>query len=447
MASRFMLAAVALTVGSLAHAAEPAFWRLDTRTEEELRAELAKVPEVRPISVELPDSGGGSRMAFVPTNRVKGLPFVCDSRCRLNKFDADALRTVSQRVRKHMENCADGSCVNGDRLRAAVLGDTALASPDAVPALVQMLQAEPAPVRSLLVGALAQIEGQRATEALAMRAMTDPSPAVRQQACKALRARGCKSCRHLLLAGLRYPWAPVRAHAAEALVALGDKEAVPDMVALLDAPEASIKTVAKDKPPALRQLVRVNHLMNCKMCHAAGSKAISDNPVPGAVPKPSKPLPPPIRAGEYYLKGDDFVRADVTFLRQDFSVTQKVPQHGVWPAEQRFDYMVRLAPLPRDLGKFTSRDFWENSKFIASKNRDLREFYTARTRDGMPEFAHLETLRALKQITGKDHQPSEWKKYVPTKTVSVKQPVSQDWVQFLGDRDAEALENSVIIAK
>ena len=63
------------------------------------------------------------------------------------------------------------------------------------------------------------------------------------------------------------------AHAAEALVALGDKEAVPDMVALLDAPEASIKTVAKDKPPALRQLVRVNHLMNCKTCHpAVGTK-------------------------------------------------------------------------------------------------------------------------------------------------------------------------------
>jgi hypothetical protein len=346
-----------------------------------------------------------------------------------------------------MEKCADGSCVNAERLRIAVLGDTALASPGAVPALVQMLQAEPQPMRSLLVDALAQIDGQRATEALAMRAMTDLSPAVRQQACEALRARGCKSCRHLLLAGLRYPWAPVRAHAAEALVGLGDKEAVPDMVALLESPDANIKVVAKDTPPVVRQLGRVNHLSNCKMCHPAGSGRTSDNPVPGAVPKPSKPLPPPARAGEYYLKGDDFVRADVSFLRQDFSVTQKVPRHGVWPAEQRFDYMVRLAPLPRDLGKFTSRDFWENSKFIASKNRDLREFYTAKTRAGMPEFTHLETLRALKEIAGKDYQPSEWKKFVPAKAVKIQAPVSQDWVQFLGERDADALENSVIIAK
>jgi hypothetical protein len=36
-----------------------------------------------------------------------------------------------------------------------------------------------------------------------------------------------------------------------------------------------------------------------------------------------------------------FVRADVTFLRQDFSVVQPVTNPLKWPGQQRFDYLVR----------------------------------------------------------------------------------------------------------
>jgi hypothetical protein len=38
----------------------------------------------------------------------------------------------------------------------------------------------------------------------------------------------------------------------------------------------------------------------------------------------------------------DFVQADVTFLRQDFSVSQPVDNPSPWPTMQRYDYMVRL---------------------------------------------------------------------------------------------------------
>ena len=46
---------------------------------------------------------------------------------------------------------------------------------------------------------------------------------------------------------------------------------------------------------------------------------------------------------EYYSSGEGtFIRADVTYLRQDFSVPQPVPRPGHWPANQRYDYLVRL---------------------------------------------------------------------------------------------------------
>ena len=70
-----------------------------------------------------------------------------------------------------------------------------------------------------------------------------------------------------------------------------------------------------------------------------------------------------------------FVRGDITFLRQDFSVPQKVPSHGVWPERQRFDFMVRLTPVPAGLDKFQPRDFWKNTKFATSKSPDLREHF------------------------------------------------------------------------
>jgi hypothetical protein len=36
----------------------------------------------------------------------------------------------------------------------------------------------------------------------------------------------------------------------------------------------------------------------------------------------------------------------VTYLRQDFAVTQPVDKHGPWPANQRYDYLVRSKPVP-----------------------------------------------------------------------------------------------------
>jgi len=51
----------------------------------------------------------------------------------------------------------------------------------------------------------------------------------------------------------------------------------------------------------------------------------------------------------YYQGSGVFVRADVTYLKQDFSVVLPVADHGPWPATQRFDFLVReRAATPSD---------------------------------------------------------------------------------------------------
>src|SRR5262249_24106573 len=89
----------------------------------------------------------------------------------------------------------------------------------------------------------------------------------------------------------------------------------------------------------VREVVRVNHLHNCLMCHAPATTA--NDPVRGLVPDPTQPLPPPNSTPYYEGRNGIFVRADVTYLRQDFSVPQPVDHAAIWPVHQRFDYVVR----------------------------------------------------------------------------------------------------------
>jgi hypothetical protein len=65
-----------------------------------------------------------------------------------------------------------------ERLRQQLLGGDRQEwlTPEAVPALLQLLQAENRPVRLVLVELLGQIEDRRATKALAVRAMVDLAP-------------------------------------------------------------------------------------------------------------------------------------------------------------------------------------------------------------------------------------------------------------------------------
>src|SRR5262249_37410461 len=144
----------------------------------------------------------------------------------------------------------------------------------------------------------------------------------------------------------RYPWIPAQQHAAEALVALRHEDATPQLVRLLDeTPGTQPFTVGQGKKETVlvRELVRVNHLANCVLCHAPSFDR--GDLARGAVPTPGQPLPTPVTTPQYYDRGGHFVRADITYLRQDFSVVQTVGNPGRWPANQRYDYLVRLRRL------------------------------------------------------------------------------------------------------
>lgn len=211
---------------------------------------------------------------------------------------------------------------------------------DMVPAFVQMLQAEEEPSRDLLIDWLAKNETLISSTALAQRAIFDLSPRVREAAITALKTRPRIIYRSVLLAGLRHPWAPVANHAAEALVALEDREAVPELKTLVDEPNPSgaFRLPGISDRTFVRELVRVNHLRNCFLCHAPSFD--ERDLVRGLVPTPGKAL-----SFQYYAtrpsKGDIFVRADITYLRQDFSVVHPVAKAAPWPESQRYDYLVR----------------------------------------------------------------------------------------------------------
>ena len=207
--------------------------------------------------------------------------------------------------------------------------------------LAQMLQAEAPPIRLSLTKVLATIKGRPAGEALARQALFDLSSQVRAAAMSALRDRPPEEYRQTLLDGFRHPWPPVANHAAQALLEVNDQEAVPTLKTMLDLPDPAAPARNEKGKWEIAEVVKMSHLNNCLLCHAPSFR--KDDPVPGLIPRAGKPLP------EEYVgrcaDGGDFVRADVTYLRQDFSVFEVVERPGKWPPHQRFDYMVRRRAL------------------------------------------------------------------------------------------------------
>jgi len=150
------------------------------------------------------------------------------------------------------------------------------------------------------------------------------------------RQRPAEECRDVLLDGFRYPWAPVSRHAEEALVRTRDVQAIPRLAKMLDEPDPALPyRNASSQKREIREVVRINHLRNCCLCHAPSYN--NEDWVPGRVMEPGVPIP-----AEYYgAPSGTFVRADVTYLRQDFSTMQPVEDSQPWPRMQRYDYFVR----------------------------------------------------------------------------------------------------------
>jgi HEAT repeat protein len=424
--------------------------RIDKLDDEDLRKELLFAPEV--ALDQVPGSTAGlltmareleSHGLIYPgpvavagqRPDLAGMPLRMGLDCRLGKEPAENLQALSRKLRTHLEAAIPRGSLDPrpdpDALRRELLGKEKpdWLQPEAIPALLQLLQAEGKPVRLVLVELLAKIDHKRATEALAMRALCDLSFDVREAAVRALAGRPREDYRDLLLAGLRYPWLPLQAHAAEALVALGHQDAVPQLVEMLkETPGTQPFTVtdAKKKEVLMvRELVRVNHLANCVLCHAPSFDR--GDLVRGAVPTPGQALPAPVTTPQYYDRGGSFVRADVTYLRQDFSVVQTVDNPGKWPANQRYDYLTRLRPLTKQ----------EVQRYELLK----KELPLARLREPL--------AFALRELTGKDGgtdsdrwlallspKPKEKPAVTPEPAAQPARAAPADWKQFLMVRGA-----------
>ncbi|MCI0377321.1 MAG: HEAT repeat domain-containing protein [Gemmataceae bacterium] len=265
-----------------------------------------------------------------------------------NSKGAEAVR-VAWELSREQEGVRSASVSSRERLRRELPKGFDF-STHTLSALVQIISGEDTASRFGLVGHLRDISGPAATKALVKRALYDLDWEVRYAAIEALKKRPKGEYANDLLDGFHYPWSVVAYRAAEAALALKCDDLVPKLVNLLEAPDPTapfVKDVDGRSVWTVRQIVKVNHHRSCLLCHPSSDKRT--DLVRGAAPNPYRPLPPSI---DIYCPDVNIertagavVRADITYLRQDFSARLPVENSGAWPKLLRFDFLVRERPL------------------------------------------------------------------------------------------------------
>jgi hypothetical protein len=400
-------------------------------SEQDLRKLLAWAPEIRSFNLtsmatliqayrdsfkfSKGDWNGALEPVILLQNRpdLTNLPVRSGSTTRLNRKGAAILQNLSKKLHWYVDTAVTRDTNDGrpdpTRLRDILREERRGQRPEwlrseAVPVLLQLLMHEATPIREVLVEILSEIDGKAASTALAQRAVFDLSPQIRQAAIEALKSRPRSDYRQVFLLALRHPWAPAADHAAESLTALEDRDCVPALVGLLKKPDPTAPIALSGNRWVVKEMVRIEHRSNCLMCHPP---AISGrDPVVGMVPGVSMTLPEssfrmPVMCKETgrVVVNPLLVRADVTFMRQDFSVRQPTVTKGTIPIEEhlRFDYLVRARPANRDeLARTQSR----------SHNPASYEQREA-------------VLFALRELTGQDAGPTTeaWQKLFPAAEV------------------------------
>lgn len=404
------------------------FVRIQSLDENELLSNLYGVPEV-----SLHHQPGAAQIlvkaAALPANRhvdlapmlmsrrpdLAGLPVRLGSACRLDPEPGKNLQDLSRLLRRHLQAAvpmigSDGirpvagnrsAAPNASLLRSRLLDAGERGNwvrPEAIPVLMQMLMAEPKQVRRVLVELLDQIPGGQGSRALANRAIFDLDATVRQDAAQALAKRPPAEFQDQLVPAFQHPWPPVAQHAAELVAYLQLKDLPAKLIPLLENRNPTIAVKVENGGPhqyVVTEMVRINHLKNCLLCHAVSQDRT--DLVRGLVPMPGRPLPAPATSPSYYEGNQgDFVRADITYLRQDFSLPMTVPSADPWPREQRFDFLLRRRVLNN----------LEQTTIIGSIDpKTLTEY---------PQKEAL--LFALETVTGQKpgRQTSDWRKLLDT---------------------------------
>jgi hypothetical protein len=317
---------------------------------------------------------------FATRKDLRGLPLIHDEDCQLSPVAAShlnqssrSLRSIFNAISADWNNAALGRASAISRLGATIAeSDSSL--------MLQMLQCEHKQFRAFLNEQLSLFSGPMAAKALAHRCVFELDPILRRDAVARLKTRMSAEARQFLLDALRHPFPPFVDHAAAALAEACDSESVPALVALLDAHDPAAPRVNSAGDSVVAEIVKINHARNCQLCHAPSWDRSDRARV--KVPDTQAPLPPSFSVAYYEETGNGpFVRADVTYLRQDFSLTLPVPSSGSWPKTQRYDFFARSRPafawelvqrgagidypqryaVLRALRKITERDFGNTS--------------------------------------------------------------------------------------
>lgn len=347
--------------------------RIDERSSELLSMELLKAREVSfsgPPGLTMPVESKDAAKTQKPNSRVyvdtilsiagrsdlAGLPFRFGREAMLTGNSAQKMDQFAKQFRQVIQTStlsATDKRLNIKVLHATLIGENKTGAvkfdpkkwitAESIQCLQQMLQSEDGELRRMTCELFRAIDLPEATEALVKWAVFDIEAANRAAAVDALRTRDQKEVTRLLLGYVQYPWVRAVEHAAEALVELNCREAVPQLVAAYEQPDPAapfrMELPNQSEGTFRREVVRVNHARNCVTCHA--QSFLTNDCLRAAIPDPERPLPPSLSLA-YYNGRNEFVRADVTYLRQDFSVVQPVAYPGKWSAHQRYDYFVSV---------------------------------------------------------------------------------------------------------
>jgi hypothetical protein len=354
----------------------------DQQVASELYTPIIKSMQAKPPLQQLSEDRG---MTYLQEKALQDkrpdmvfLPWLVGPDNMLSNEDAAHLQKFSAELRFAFQSFAQKDGTPDLKKLQRLLTAPKWTTPAAVPTLAQMMQAESTTVRLLLVDVLAKIEGTEASIALAKRAIFDLSPAMRARAIQALATRPAAEYTSVLYDGFRYPWPTAADHAAEAVVALKRGDMIPELVKLLQEPSPTLP-VKVEGGYTVQEVVRINHLCNCMLCHAPSLAK-------GDMVRRSVPIPGQSIVVYYDREGSGslFVRADLTYLRQDFSVVQPVAKPNKWPTEQRYDYLVRTRPLSK-----TEQEAFQRLE----KEGKVPKSYPQQTA----------VVFALQELTGEDH--------------------------------------------
>jgi hypothetical protein len=335
----------------------------------QLNLALSKTPVLNP-----PQHDGFVLAVMTHRPDMQGLPFLANPDCRQSVARAVEFKAAVLAIRAAMSTAAPSGLPmplqtsaghakefwNWFRhLEQSLEGKTNKVERDhvyagVVTALAQVFGSDTLAMHLTLVKYLNVVPHAEATRTLARMALFSPEKELREAALEVLKSRREKDYTDILLKALRYPWPEVVRHATSAVVDLGRTDLIPELVALLDEPDPRMPQLKKYDGKEVylaHQLVRVNHHRNCMLCHAPvqSAKALPETLTAG-VPLACQKLPPMIA---YYNNSlsQASVRVDVTYLRQDFSLVQTVPNAHPWPDQQRFDYLVRTVVLTKEQAK------------------------------------------------------------------------------------------------